>query len=127
LPSPEELEKQREKNRKELSDLSERLREENLEREQRQREEEFRQAQILYFRSGSQVNQGAYNGNGYYSNGFIGGYPYLAIRAVITVITITNVSGKTVVSGAAEISTIRYFRELVFHHKEFASIRTVLE
>jgi hypothetical protein len=76
LPSPEELEKQREKNRNELSELSERLREENLEREQRQREEEFRQAQILYFRSGSQFNQGAYNGNGYYSSGFVGGYPY---------------------------------------------------
>lgn len=76
LPSPEELEKRREQNRKELFELSERLREENLEREQRQREEEFRQAQILYFRSSSQFNQGAYNGNGFYSSGYVGGYPY---------------------------------------------------
>lgn len=75
LPSPEELEKRREQNRKELSELSERLREENLEREQKQREEEFRQAQLLYFRS-SQLNQGAYNGNGFYSSGYVGGYPF---------------------------------------------------
>ena len=76
LPSPEELEKRREQNRKELSELSERLREENLEREQRQREEEFRQAQISYFRSSSQLNQSAYNGSGYYSSGYVGGYPF---------------------------------------------------
>lgn len=77
LPSPEDLEKQREQNRKELAELSARLQAENFEREQRQREEEYRQAQILYLRgSGNQYNQGAYNGNGYYSSGFIGAYPY---------------------------------------------------
>jgi hypothetical protein len=72
LPSPEELEKQREQNRKELSELSGRLQKENLEREQRQREDEYEQAQFEYLRrSANQYNQGAYNGNGY-----LGSYPY---------------------------------------------------
>ncbi len=77
LPSPEELEKQREQNRKELAELSERLQNENLERERIQREEEYRQAQILYLRgNSSQFNQSAYNGNGYYPSGYLGGYSY---------------------------------------------------
>jgi len=77
LPSPEELEKQREQNRKELSELSGRLQIENLEREQRQREDDYEQAQIEYLRrSANQYNQGAYNGNGYYSSGYFGAYPF---------------------------------------------------
>lgn len=75
LPSPEELEKQREQNRRELSELSQRLQRENFERAQRQREDEFRQAQIEYFRTGAMpnYNQGAYNGSGY-SSGYFGSY-----------------------------------------------------
>lgn len=74
LPSPEELEKQREQNRRELSDLSQRLQRENFERAQRQREDELRQAQIEYYRAGAtQYYQGAYNGNAY-SSGYYGSY-----------------------------------------------------
>jgi hypothetical protein len=77
LPSPEELEKQREKNRQELSMLSARLQNESAERERSRRDDELRQAQIQYFRSNSYRNdQSTYNGNGYYSSGYFGGFPY---------------------------------------------------
>lgn len=76
LPSPEELDKRREQNRLELSELSARLQNENIEREQKRREDELRQAQVVFFRSGgSQSNQGAYYGNGYSSFGY-GAYPF---------------------------------------------------
>ena len=75
LPSPEELDKQREQNRRELAELSARLQRENFERAQMQREEEYRQAQMNYFRAGAnQYNQGAFNDGGYYSSGYGGGY-----------------------------------------------------
>lgn len=76
LPSPEELEKRREQNRLELAELSARLQNESLAREQRQRENEFRQSHNEYLRGGSQYNRGASYGNGYYSSGFYGAYPY---------------------------------------------------
>lgn len=71
LPSPEELEKQREQNRKDLAELSARLQNENLERQQRQREEDYRQAQM-----NNQFSQSAYGENGYYTSGYVVGYPY---------------------------------------------------
>lgn len=77
LPSPEELDRRREQNRKELAALSARLQIENAEREQRQREDEYRRAQILFLRGNyGQSNQGVYGGNGYYSSGYSGAYPY---------------------------------------------------
>jgi hypothetical protein len=78
LPSPEELEKRREQDGKALAELSERLRKERLEREEKQRDEEYRRAQYeLFLRTyGSQYNQGAYNGNGYYPLGYLGAYSY---------------------------------------------------
>lgn len=77
LPSPEELDKRREQNQQELSELAGRLQNENIEREQRRREDELRQAQIVFFRSGgNQSNQGAYYGNGYSSFGYTGAFPF---------------------------------------------------
>ncbi len=75
LPSPEELDRQRDQNRREMAELSARFQRENFERAQRQREDEYMRAQIDYFRaSASQYNQSAYNGGGYYSSGYYGGY-----------------------------------------------------
>lgn len=75
LPSPEELDKRREQNRKELTELSARLQSENLEREQRRREDDYRQMQNQYLRGVNQYNQGANYGNGY-SSGYYGSFPY---------------------------------------------------
>ncbi|HXG84229.1 MAG TPA: hypothetical protein VNI84_09395 [Pyrinomonadaceae bacterium] len=79
FPSPEELKRQREQDRKELAELAERIRQENLEREKIQSEAEYRQARIeaLQSNSGSQSdNRGAYRGGGYYSGGYVGLYPF---------------------------------------------------
>lgn len=77
LPSPEELEKRREQNRRELSELSERLQIESAEREQRQREDEYRQAQARFLLVNSnQYNQAGYGGSGYYPFGFSGAYSF---------------------------------------------------
>lgn len=78
LPSPEELEKRREQNGKELAQLSARLGKERLEREEKQRDEEYRQAQYeLYLRGyATQYNQSAFGGNGYYPFGYYAAYPY---------------------------------------------------
>lgn len=82
LPSPEELDKRRVQNAKELAELSERLRYENLQREQKEREDEYRQAQILVLRGNAgQYNQGAYYNDGYYSSGFFGAYPYYGYQS----------------------------------------------
>ena len=77
FPSPEELAEQIEQDRKELSALSERLRNERMQREAMQREEEYRKAQleIMRFTAGTYANQGAAYGNGFYPNVFYGGYP----------------------------------------------------
>ncbi len=76
LPSPEELDKRRVQNGKELAALSARLQNENSERQRREREDAYREAQILVLRgNANQYNQGSYYGNGYYSSGFFG-YPY---------------------------------------------------
>ncbi len=76
LPSPEELEKRREQNGKDLAELSGRLQKERMEREEKEQEEAYRQAQYqLYLRGyASQYNQGAYNENGYYPLGYFGSY-----------------------------------------------------
>ncbi|MGI8638841.1 MAG: hypothetical protein ACR2MG_02665 [Pyrinomonadaceae bacterium] len=77
FPSPEELERQRVQDRKELSELSARLEKENFEREKKQREDAYWQAQNDASRSyNNQYNQGAYYGNGYYSSGYFGAYPF---------------------------------------------------
>ena len=78
FPSPEELEKQREQDRKALSELSERLTNERMEREAMQREEDFRQAQLNIMRgnSGTYYNQDEYYGNGYYPFVYSGAYPF---------------------------------------------------
>ncbi len=80
FPSPEELEKQREQDSKNLSALSARLERENYIREQQQRADEYQQAQNQAFYNN---NQGSYYGNGssggYYGGyvgGYYGGYPY---------------------------------------------------
>lgn len=79
FPSPEEMDKRRDQNRKELAELSERLRIENAAREQREREDEYLQAQYELQRrsssSGGQYNQGAFDGSSYYPFGF-GAYPF---------------------------------------------------
>ena len=72
FPSPEELAERNEQDSKDLSALSARIERENYEREQSQRMEEDRQNQnriLLNF-----GNQGAYNGNGYYSPFYSGGF-----------------------------------------------------
>ena len=72
FPSPEELTERNEQDSKDLSALSARIERENYEREQSQRMEEYRQNQnrILL----SYGNQNAYNGNGYYSPFYSGGF-----------------------------------------------------
>lgn len=77
FPSPEELKRQREQDRKELSELAEQLRQENLEREKLRSEAEFRQEQLEILQNNSasrSYNQDAYNGGGYYSGGYSGSY-----------------------------------------------------
>jgi hypothetical protein len=76
FPSPEELDRQRDQDRKEMSELSDRLRNEKLERERLERENEFRRTEIEILRSNAnQNNQGAFGGNNYPFTTF-GGYPF---------------------------------------------------
>ena len=87
FPSPEELAKQIEQDKKERSELAERLRSESLEREKAESENAYWRAQteILRYNGGSggaaaQNNQGASNGNGFYPPVYFGsqtfyGYP----------------------------------------------------
>ena len=74
FPSPEELEKQHEQDRKDMSELSARIEKENYDREQQQRATDYWQYQnrMLY----NLNNQNAYNGNGYYSPFNAGSYGY---------------------------------------------------
>ena len=72
FPSPEELEARNEKDRKDLSALSARIERENYEREQVQRMEEYRENQNRIMLSYG--NQSAYNGGGYYSPFYSGGF-----------------------------------------------------
>lgn len=76
FPSPEELDRQLEQDRRERSELSQRLREEKLERERMQREDRYRWAELEILRSNAnQNNQGAYYGNNYPFTNF-GFYPF---------------------------------------------------
>lgn len=86
FPSPEELDRRREQDRQELSQLSERLTNERMQRDAMQREDEYRKAQleIMRYNSGAYSNQGAIYGNGFYpftnfgysTYGFPGGVYY---------------------------------------------------
>lgn len=73
FPSPEELNRQREQDRKDRAELAGRIRREDLELEKIKNEAEFQQAQIDSLQS-NRINQGyAYYNNG----GYYGSYPLL--------------------------------------------------
>ena len=80
FPSPEELERQREVDRKNLSEFSARLQREADARERAEREDELRAAQFnaLLNAANGGDNRRAYGyyDDGFYGNGFYGAYPF---------------------------------------------------
>lgn len=78
FPSPEELARQIEQDKKERSELAERLRKEDLERARTTREDTFLAAQleILRTRSAVQNYQSGQSGNGFYSGVYLGSQPF---------------------------------------------------
>lgn len=78
FPSPEELERQIEQDKKERSELAGQLRRESIERAKTAKEEAFLQAQIEILRSQSAVQNypNGQNGNGFYSTGYLGSQPF---------------------------------------------------
>lgn len=82
FPSPEELKREREENRKERSEFAEQIRRENLEREKIENEAEYRQERLEILENNSvnqyYAQQSPY-GTGNYSGGYFGlysGYGY---------------------------------------------------